>query len=54
MKFNSPTGNLGLIAIDNTIEPTIKFIEGDKISTEKVSVSSRSITRIKVDCDLNN
>ena len=52
MKFNSPTGNLGLIAIDNTIEPSIKFIEGDKISASRVSVSSRSITRIKIDCSL--
>jgi hypothetical protein len=53
MKFNSPTGNLGLIAIDNTIEASIKFVEGDKIPTSKVSVSSRSITRIKIDCNFN-
>ena len=46
MKFNSPTGNLGLIAIDNTKEPSIKFIEGDQIPTSKISVTSRAITRI--------
>jgi hypothetical protein len=52
MKFNSPTGNLGLIAIDNTKEPSIKFIEGEKIQASKISVSSRSITRIQINRSL--
>ncbi|MCL2040157.1 MAG: hypothetical protein FWG85_06985 [Bacteroidetes bacterium] len=52
MRFNSPTGSLGLIAIDNTIEPSIRFIEGDKIPASRISVSSRSITRINIGCSL--
>ena len=53
MKFNSPIGNLGLIAIDNTKEASIKFIKGEDISASKVSNSSRSITRIKLNCSSN-
>ena len=54
MQFNSPIGNLGLIAIDNTIEPSIEFIDGEKIPSTKISVSSRSITRIKINSSLDN
>jgi uncharacterized protein YchJ len=52
MKFNSPTGKLGLIAIDNTIEPSIKFVKGDIIDAKRISVSSRSITKITIDYDI--
>ncbi|WP_295158426.1 hypothetical protein [uncultured Brachyspira sp.] len=48
IKFNIPNGELGLIAIDNTIAPSIKFVEGNEISPNRISVSSRSITRIHI------
>lgn len=48
IRFNIPNGNLGLIAIDNTIEPSIKFVNGKEISPERIRVSSRSITRIMI------
>ena len=52
MKFNDKTGKLGLIAIDNTIEPSIRFCNGGEIDAQKISTSSRSITRISIDCDI--
>ena len=48
IRFNVPNGNLGLIAIDNTIEPSIKFVNGEEISPDRIRVSSRSITRIMI------
>jgi hypothetical protein len=51
IKFNSKIGNLGLIAIDNTKEQSIKFINSELIPTDKISNSSRSITRILIDYD---
>ncbi len=53
MRFNDKQGKLGLIAIDNTKTPSIKFCDGDLIDTNKVSHSSRSITRISIDADIN-
>jgi hypothetical protein len=52
MKFNDKVGKLGLLAIDNTIEPSIKFCDGSQIDPSKISVSSRSITRISIDADI--
>jgi len=52
MKFNDKEGKLGLIAIDNTIEPSIRFCKGDEINPDKVGNSSRSITRISIDCNI--
>jgi hypothetical protein len=49
MKFNAKAGKLGLIAIDNTKEPSIRFCNGDEINPERIGVSSRSITRISID-----
>jgi hypothetical protein len=48
IKFNDKNGELGLIAIDNTIEPSIKFIRGEEISPDKIEFTSRSITRIAI------
>ena len=48
IRFNVPDGKLGLIAIDNTIEPSIKFVNGEEISPDRIRVSSRSITRIMI------
>ncbi len=46
--FNSKTGNLGLICIDNTVEPTIRFCRGDEI-LRSIKHSDRLITRIQCD-----
>ncbi|MCL2844070.1 MAG: hypothetical protein FWE23_01255 [Chitinivibrionia bacterium] len=48
LKFNDKSGKLGLIAIDNTVEASIKFVKGEDISPERVGFSSRSITRISI------
>lgn len=48
-RFNAPTGEIGLIAIDNTTGATIKFVEGSTIPSEEIKVTSRSLTRISID-----
>ena len=53
IKFNVPNGELGLIAIDNSIEPSIKFINGKEIDSKKIVVSSRNITRISLNKKYN-
>ncbi len=52
LKFNDKNGKLGLIAIDNTKEPSIRFCNGEKIPANEIKNTSRSITRINVDCDI--
>lgn len=49
ISFNDKKGNIGLYAIDNTVEPSIYFCEGSKIDGGRINVSSRSITRIKIE-----
>lgn len=44
--FNSPQGVLGLKAVDNTFEPTIKFCLGSDYPSARIKQSSRSYTRI--------
>jgi hypothetical protein len=53
MKFNDKAGKLGLIAIDNTIEPSIRFCKGSDINPDNIRVSSRSVTRISIDADID-
>ncbi len=53
MKFNDKTGKLGLIAIDNTIEPSIRFCKGEDIDPNKIGITSRSITRISIDTNID-
>lgn len=53
LKFNDPTGSLGLIAIDNTLGPSIRFCKGSDLCSDKIRVSSRSITRISLDAEIN-
>ena len=53
MTFNDKNGKLGLIAIDNTKEPSIRFCKGEEISQEKIKITSRSITRINIDYDID-
>ncbi|MBC6496988.1 MAG: hypothetical protein GDA54_01515 [Alphaproteobacteria bacterium GM7ARS4] len=44
--FNVRHGALGLMAIDNSVEPSIRFCWGDDVDPYAVRHSSRSITRI--------
>lgn len=45
-KFNESNGEIGLLAIDNTKTNSIKFVLGETIESDKIKISSRSITRI--------
>lgn len=45
-KFNDKDGNIGLYAVDNQSEASIKFCLGTEIPQEDVKPTSRSITRI--------
>lgn len=46
MKFNDPNGEISVITIDGTKENSIKFLDGNAISPDKIKVSSRSFTKI--------
>lgn len=45
-QFNDKEGEIGIICIDNTIYPSIRFVAGNTISQDKIKVSSRSLTRV--------
>lgn len=51
--FNEPTGNLGLIAIDNTVSASIRFCRPEELGDYKVRNHCRSITKIGVPWDVN-
>ena len=46
--FNDPNGNLGLIAIDNTISASIRFCPPEELKGYPIRVHCRSITKIGV------
>ena len=46
--FNEPNGNLGLIAIDNTVAASIRFCPPAELGKYKVRTHCRSITKIGV------
>ena len=46
IRFNAPSGGLGLCGVDNTREPSIRFCRGSELSHRTVRQSDRSITRI--------
>ena len=56
--FNDPNGNLGLIAIDNTVSASIRFCPPEELKDYPIRVHCRSITKIgvpwRVDIDLLN
>ncbi len=56
--FNEPQGNLGLIAIDNTVSASIRFCPPAELGEYKVRTQCRSITKIgvpwRVDIDMLN
>ncbi len=45
-RFNDPQGEIGLNAIDNTIENSIKFTTGEEYNPADIVVTCRSFTRI--------
>lgn len=51
LKFNDPYGEIAVIAVDNHIEDSIVFNEGESVNPEKIKTTSRSITRIKLPFD---
>lgn len=48
IKFNKPEGNLGLIALDNTKEASIRFCEVDQLRDYPVKNTCRHITKLSV------
>ena len=56
--FNDPDGNLGLIAIDNTVSASIRFCPAEELKDYPIRVHCRSITKIgvpwRVDIDMLN
>ena len=46
--FNEPGGNLGLIAIDNTVSASIRFCPPEELEGYPIRVHCRSITKIGV------
>ena len=56
--FNDPQGNLGLIAIDNTVSASIRFCPPEELKDYPIRVHCRSITKIgvpwRVDIDMLN
>lgn len=56
--FNDPNGNLGLIAIDNTVEASIRFCPPEELEGRLVSSRDRFLTIVRVpwnaDIDLLN
>ncbi len=49
MRFNDPHGELGLFALDNTKEASIRFCRAEEVRGYEIGVSSRAITTIKID-----
>ena len=49
MTFNHPKGELGLVAIDDTKGPSIRFVPGKELAKYEMKNTSRMITRIRVD-----
>lgn len=47
-KINDPSGEIGIICVDNTSGPSIQFVEGNTIKSEDIKDSSRSLTRVSI------
>lgn len=48
IKFNDPSGEIGLIALDNTKEDSIRFCNPEEIAHHEIGDSSRAFTRISL------
>lgn len=46
MEINDPNGKIGIWCIDNTKENSIRFGDGNLIDSNKIKISSRSLTRV--------
>jgi hypothetical protein len=46
LRFNDPSGSLGLYACDDTKTASIHFCDGENIESERVKQTSRAVTRI--------
>ncbi len=49
VRFNDPRGNVGLVAIDNIREPSIRFCDPVELGCYSVRHSSRAITKLWVE-----
>ena len=49
VRFNDPEGNVGLIAVDNTSERSIRFCDPRELAGYEIKHSSRAITKIAVE-----
>ena len=52
IRFNERNGNVGLIALDNTIGPSIRFCEVEELADYRVKHSGRHITKLHVETKL--
>ena len=52
IKFNDPRGNVGLYALDNTIEPSIRFCSVAELADYDVKLSGRHVTKLTVNGDI--
>ena len=48
VSFNEPRGNVGLIALDNTVSASIRFCNVEELSGYTVKQSGRHITKLQV------
>ena len=53
VQFNAPNGRLGLVAIDNTRQASIRFCRGSELKGYPIGETSRMITRISGDLGRN-
>jgi hypothetical protein len=54
MRFNAKNGNLGLVAIDNNKQASIRFCKAEELNDIEIKNSTRSITKIQIDIqDIN-
>ena len=53
IKFNEENGNVGLIALDNTQEASIRYCPVEELSDYKVRHTGRHITKLRVEGDIN-
>lgn len=48
VRFNAPDGNVGLIALDNTREASIRFCPVEELADYRVKPSGRHLTKLRV------
>lgn len=45
-KFNDKAGEVGIVCIDDSVKPSIRFVKGETIDPKSIKDTSRSITRL--------